>query len=434
MSRNEVNRLLHPYRFLAILPRLLLTIILGLMMALALALAFSELRAQWHDGPHAISSVTHEMPEVDFSLLWSAGKMVAAGKGALLYDGPSFALWRQHLFGAGLQRLDWLYPPPMVAVGIAVSQIPLIPGYFLWMLVVFGVSVLVLRGAGLSWQVVIFGLLGPPMWRGLAIGQYAPLAGALVVAGLLTARRAPVRAGIALAFATLKPHLGILVPIVWVAQRRRTAFCVAAVGTVGLAAVSTASLGPGIWPAFLHGSATSARMLVETPTPTGYPLNAASVFWMARSFGASVALSYAVQAIAAIFAVFAVWKAARHGTEAETATAAVAICMILLVPPYLYASDLVGYSIVIAMIAEQQSAGPLPIFLWLCPGVSEVFTYVTGKAVLPVAFVVTALVAWRQFRASVSSAIKGPIAAPATPVTLFGQTVGEGSAPARHEG
>lgn len=375
--------------------RLSIGFFLLLMVTLAITSTSFELRAQWHDGPYGISTITHEMPEVDYSLLWAAGKLAAAGRASQLYDGPRFVAWRRQLFGNGLQRLDWLYPPPMVVLGMAVARLPLLPGYFLWMALVCGLSIGVLRGAGLSWRVVLLGLFGPPMWRGLAIGQYAPLAASFVVAGLLQARRAPVRAGVEVALATLKAHLGVLVPVVWIAQRRWTAFCVATFGTICLAALSTAVLGVDIWTIFLHGSAVSARALVETPTAIGFPLNAASVFWMMRSFGGSIALSYAAQVGAAGGAAAAVWMAARHGTD--TAAAAVAICLILLASPYLYASDLVGYSIVVAMLAERPAAGPLPLFLWLCPGVSEVFTWVTGKAILPVAIAITAALAWREF-------------------------------------
>lgn len=376
-------------------------IFVSLMMMMAIFSSYFELRAQWHDGLYKISSLTHEMPEVDYSLLWAAGKLASTGHASQLYDGPSFATWRRHLFGDGLQRLDWLYPPPMVALGMAVSRLPLLPGYFLWMALVCVISMWALRGAGLSWRVVLLGFFGPPMWRGLAIGQIAPLAASLVAAGLLEAKGAPVRAGIKLALATLKAHLGVLVPVVWLAQRRWPAFCVATIGTIGLAALSTAVLGFGMWATFLHGSGVSARALVEAPTPSGFPLNAASVFWMARSFSLSIELAYAAQITAAIAATFSVWMAARFGND--TAAAAVTICLIPLVSPYLYASDLVGYSIVVAMLAERQPVGVLPIALWLCPGVSEAFAWLTGKAILPAVMVVAAALAWREFQSRQSS-------------------------------
>lgn len=335
------------------------------------------------------------MPEADYSLLWAAGKMASAGHATALYDGPSFAAWREGLFGPGLQQLDWIYPPPMVALGMAVAHVPLLPGYFLWVALTCGAAIWALRWAGLSWTVVLLGLFGPPTWRGMILGQYAPLAGALVVAGLLTARRAPVAAGLEMALATFKPHLGILVPLVWIAQRRWRAFGIAAASLFGLAALSTVLLGTAVWTAFLHGSRLSDRALLETYFDTGIPANVASVFWMARSFGASISASYIAQMSTAAVAAVVAWIAARRGCD--VAATSVTTCLALLVSPYLWASDLVCYSIVTAMLVERRRFGALPFFLWVCPGISEIFVVLTGKAILPIFIALTAVLAWREF-------------------------------------
>ena len=377
---------------------LLMQALLLLMVGLATGRVAIAVVHQWHDGPFRISSVTGGMPEADYSLLWAAGRMAAAGQATDLYDGPRFARAREQLFGPGLQQLDWIYPPPTIMVGIAVSQIPLLPGYFLWLCLLCGGSIWALRGAGLSWPVVLFGLFGPPTWRALLLGQYSPLAASLVVAGLLQARRRPFRAGIALTLATFKPQLGLLAPIVLLARGNWTALFVAIAGTLALAIMSTAWLGIGIWPAFLHGSSSSGRTLLYSFFPGGDQFHAASVFWMARSFGASIVLSYAAQALAAGMAAAAVVAAARHRTE--SAAVAVAACLTLLVSPYLYTSDFVAYSIAVAMLAERAPLRLLPWFLWLCPGLSDVVVRLTGMQVLPLCVVVAATLAWRDLDAA----------------------------------
>ena len=350
---------------------------------------------QWHDGPFRLSTASRRMPELDFALLWAAGKWAAVADATRLYDGPTFLAWREHLFGPGLFRLDWIYPPPMIALGLAVSRLPLLGAYLLWMAAIGAGSVWVLRRAGLSWRVVLLGLFGPPIWRGLTSGQVSPLAASLVVAGLLQARRTPVRAGLQVALATLKPHLGILVPVVWIAQRRLAAFAVAAAGTFVLAGISLLLFGPGIWAAFLHGSGVSARLLLEPRTPAAYWGGAASVYWMARSFGLSVPLSYDAQGAAAVLALAATIAAARRG--GDTAMMAVTTCLILLVSPYLNYSDLVGYSVVVAMILERRPTAALPMALWIFPGVSSIVSVLTGWQVLPVCVVTAAFLAWREF-------------------------------------
>ena len=362
----------------------------------AVAIAILVVRKQWHDGPYQVSSDTRGMPEADYSSLWAVGKLAAAGHAESAYDGPGFAAWRQEVFGPGLERLDWLYPPPMIAMGAAAALLPLLPGYFLWLLLTSGLAIWALRGAGLRWSVVLFGLFGPPTWRGMLLGQFAPLAAALTVAGLLRAGQAPIRAGLMVAFVTLKPQLGCLIPIVWLARRRWTALAAVLAGTLAIVVVSTAMLGTEIWAAFLRGGGASGRALLETVFVRGYPVNAASVFWMARSFGLPIFACYAVQIATALIAAGLAWMVARrHG---ETGAAVFAVCMALLVSPYLYASDLVAYSIVVAMLVMRRGTfAALPIFLWLCPGLSEVVVVLTGKVLLPVAVVIVAVLSWRAF-------------------------------------
>jgi len=79
------------------------------------------------------------------------------------------------------------------------------------------------------------------------------------------------------------------------------------------------------------------------------------------------------------------------------ATACVTVCLVLLVSPYLYTSDLVGYSLVVAMVAERQPWSAVPLLLWLCPGVSDIFVILTGVQVLPLCMVAVAALAWREF-------------------------------------
>lgn len=370
-------------------------------LGIALATVSVQTAQQWHDGPNKLSSATHRMPELDYALLWAAGKMASNEQAENLYDGTLFLKWREKLFRSNLFRWDWIYPPPMILVAIGVSHLPLLSGYLLWTALICGAAAWVLRTAGLSWRVVLLGLLGPPAWRGVTSGQFAPVAAALVLSGLLQSRRAPVRAGLQLALATLKPHLGILAPLLWIAQRRGVSFATAAAGTLALAGVCTLLFGTTIWPAFFHGGGASVRALLEPLSPEGYWGGTASVFWMARSFGASLALSYAVQFLTAATATVAVWRTARCGSE--LAAAAVTTCVTLLVSPYLYYSDLVGYSVVVAMLAERWGFGMLPAVLWLFPGVSEIFSAFTGKQVLPVFVVLAALLAWREFRACPAS-------------------------------
>ena len=69
-------------RYPARIVPLLTAAFLMLMLCAALVIALFHFTAQWWDGPYHVSSATRVMPEGDYSLLWSAGKMAAAGAAA----------------------------------------------------------------------------------------------------------------------------------------------------------------------------------------------------------------------------------------------------------------------------------------------------------------------------------------------------------------
>jgi len=230
------------------------------------------------------------------------------------------------------------------------------------------------------------------------------LAAALLVAAALRARRAPVWAGVLAAMVTLKPHVGLLLPIAWAGQRHWRAFVVAGICTLLLAAVSTLVLGGDTWVAFVYGGSGSGKALLQA-MPTAYPLNAASVFWMLRSVGVSIPTAYGGQGVAAVAAAILLWASRRRAAGNDRATAALTACLTLFVSPYLYASDLVGYSVAVALlIAVRPQRLRLLLLLWIAPGLSEIVCALGGRPMLPAFVAAATLLAWRWAAADASAA------------------------------
>jgi hypothetical protein len=354
------------------------------------------LHLQWQNGPSLPSSVYHSMPEGDFASLWAAGRFVRAHMPAGVYDGATFQAWRQQLFGVDLTRFDWLYAPPMIVLGIAVSYLPLLPSYLLWCGAIVVLSLWALRRAGVPWAVALLGFLGPATWHGLILGQYAPLAGAFSVAALLHARTRPLPAGIAAALAALKPQLGVLIPLAWIARRRWRAFATAVAGVALLGFVSTAMLGVAIWPAFLHGGGESGRMILAGASGSADPPNAASFFALLRALDVPIGIAYAAQAACALAAAAQAIRAGLRDEADDERLTMLTVALSLLVSPYLYASDLVGYSIAVAMLARRRPTWWFPLaLLWLAPGLAGPITLVLGWPVLPLCVPIVAALIWR---------------------------------------
>ena len=238
------------------------------------------------------------LPTGDFSNLWSAGRLARSGNLPVLYGADAFTAWKQAAFGHAVTQNDWIYPPLVLPLGAVLSLLPVPLGFLLWSLGTMGAMVWLLRLAGLSWAVVVLGVGCPAEWLSLIYGQYGGILGCLTFAGLALAATRPVAAGIMLGLVTLKPQIGLLAPLAWLAAGRWRAIAVACAVFVVLAVVPALWFGPASWTLFLRHSGVMARALVEAKFGQGYQLTGTSVFWMLRSFGLDVKAAYLGQCVA----------------------------------------------------------------------------------------------------------------------------------------
>jgi hypothetical protein len=309
------------------------------------------------------------MPEEDFANLWSAGHLVRMGRLDWVYSSQLFQIWKQSQFGTSLRTQDWIYPPTVLLIGVPLSFLPLVPAFILWDSATLLIAVILLRYARLPWPILIVGLLAPATWRSVLLGQYGVITGALVVAGLLLAPRYPVRAGIMLGISTLKPQQGIITPVAWLAARYWKAITAAAVtfGLMGIAIILW--LGSHAWKLFFINSSAMARGILDALPPQPNISTGVSVFWMCRTMGGTIAMSYSAQIAVAIVAVIFVYRAWLITDIDPLTRVAFTACCSLLITPYGYTSDMVAFSIAVVIILSnnQWRLRLIDVFLWLWP-------------------------------------------------------------------
>ncbi len=359
---------------------------------------FDSVRMNWSLAPFLQPPGPHAMPEGDFINLWSAGHLVRLGQMKFLYSHALFQAWKQGQFGADLLVQDWIYPPTVLLIGVPLSFLPLGPAYLLWDLVTFAIAVVLLRAARLPWRIIGAGLAGPATWSSLMLGQYGPLAGGLVVAGLLLAPRYPIRAGIMLGLATVKPQQGAIVPIAWLAARSWRAIAAACVMFAVMALAVILGFGVAAWTLFFTKSSVIAKDILEASPPQPIINTGVSVFWMLRTLGSGVALAYAAQLAAALGSMVVVYRAWRKPDAEPLARMALTVCLSLLITPYGYAFDMVAYSIAVAVIVanNQWKLRLIDVVLWLWPAYSPAVTLLSGVLLTPIVISIAAAQAWTQ--------------------------------------
>lgn len=353
---------------------------------------------------------------VDFYVFWAAARLALQG---LALDAFDVARLQEVSGVVDDEWMPWAYPPGFLMLLMPFALLPFAPawgafnlagaGALLWALKAFSAGrVQVLLAAGLA----------PAMLPCLLVGQTTLLWAAGLVAALAALRAdRPVLAGICIGLLTLKPQLGLLIPVALLACGAWRAMIAAALTALVLAAIPTALFGAAYWPQML---ATMGRHgdIVRT-TIAGLKLMI-SAYSALASLGVpeplALALQWALAGLAAV-AVFVVWRRPAAGFDRR---AAMLLTAIPLASPYLwhYESALMAPAALFMLRAGVIGARPaagliLGLAMWIGLAPSTLAMLQTGSAdVFRLVFVPIALAA---FAACLRHATRQPAAAAPAP-------------------
>lgn len=267
----------------------------------------------------------------DFVVFWPAARAILDGNMMALYvgDGMHDAMLQYHPDGA-MERLTWQYPPH---AGLLFSPIGLLPypvAYVTWF--TLGVAALVgaLTVAKVDRRAIIVLLLTSPIFLAFITGQIALFVTSLMLIAVFWAKPRPILAGLAAGLLTVKPQLGVFLPLVFIAGGHWRAFASAAVCSLALWLGSAAVLGVDVWVAFFERLGLVSDLVAEGVMPYRRMLNiyAASNFALIPQ-----SVAYVITAIAGLIAACAIIWTCRK-TENPRWRYAVLAAASLLVTPY----------------------------------------------------------------------------------------------------
>nr|WP_281376867.1 glycosyltransferase family 87 protein [Acidocella aromatica] len=322
-------------------------------------------------------------PECDFSDFWRAGLTARLPGGS--FPHPSVHPGVQFPLPGGYHE-GFPYPPTMLLPAGLISHLPFEPAFFVWTAAWIAAAALALRWAKLSWPVITAALLSPAALWNIELGQMGLIGGALLVAGMLAPGR-PLAGGALLGLLSCKPQFGLLVPAVLVGGRNWRA------GQGFLLCCATLSLavllcfGWPVWHDYLHAGAHGGISLLNAPFAPGVAEGSGvSVFWLLRSLGAGLGLAYAVQATILLLAFAATAWLWRSPGFAPLDRVALTVILTLLATPYGYTDDMVGFSIVLAALAERRGwqIGMLDALFWMWPAICQPVSMATGVLFTPI--------------------------------------------------
>ncbi|MEM9171060.1 MAG: glycosyltransferase family 87 protein, partial [Pseudomonadota bacterium] len=244
-------------------------------------------------------------------------------------------------------RLTWQYPPTMFLLVAPFALAPFALGAFAWSggsALVFGAA---LRGAGVPWASILAIAASTSALQAFVTGQNGFMTAALLLGAALAPDRHPLVAGLCAAALSVKPQLGLLIPIAYAAAGCWRAFAVAALGAAALAGAATGVYGAAIWGDFAAGLGAVSDRVADGV----YPLDKmATPFAFAKYAGLARPLAMAVHAgaaLAAAGAVAIIWAR----VKAADLRAASLIAATFFVAPYAYYYDLILLAAPLAFLA-----------------------------------------------------------------------------------
>lgn len=277
---------------------------------------------------------------IDFVAFWAAAKLAVAGEAVVAFDPQALVAAQSLTPDATRSVYMWLYPPSFHLLITPLGLIGFSAAFAIFSAVTIGLYILALG----SWARPVPGGLAlavaaPPVGFVLLVGNASLLwMAALLCALSLLARERPRSAGAMIALLTLKPQLGLLIPVALIAGRHWRATLWAAIATAAIVALTIAVFGIGYWFEFFR---TMARTTVDFAADGANTETMITWYAFARQFGAGNETALAVQMLSLAAAAGAVGLLWSRRSVAPDMKLAVLLLATLISTPYAFQYELV---------------------------------------------------------------------------------------------
>lgn len=275
----------------------------------------------------------------------------AAGNAA--YGGTLAAAQTADIIG------PWMYPPPTIFFVLPLAGL----SYHLALLAMLATTAALYLAATGAWLRqgglgLLLGLAAPPTFYNLMFGQTSFLPAGLLGLGLFLLRRRPWLAGILIGLASVKPHLGVLLPLALLAGGHWKSFCAAAATVLGLIAASLLAFGSEPWFAFigttllyLDGFAHNAYAWRFMPSMLSL------AHWAGATLDGAQAVQWLASAACAVL-VAGAWWLGRARPASHAAQCALLLAAAPLVVPMVFYYDLVVLVVAAACLLHDMQLHP----------------------------------------------------------------------------
>lgn len=303
----------------------------------------SRLDSHLHTGPSSLIGR-------DFVNIWHGGHEAIAHGAGVVYDREAY---RRTLYPeTGLVGFyTFSYPPHMLLLslpfGLTGYLVSLALWSFLGLALFWHAARPWLRDVRLpGWAVLVLPAAIVNIWA----GHFGFLIGALALYGWRTAQTHPARSALAFAVMTVKPHMGILIPVILAMKRQWRTILLSGAGMVALVGLSALVFGLDSWSIWLSSTLAFQAGLIEIVPRQPYSFMMPTVGRMLYAVTTDEMLVALGQIMIGVYAVIAIYWAhtRRVGTRDLGLLSLIAIPLIL---PYSFTYDMVAMCLVALVCA-----------------------------------------------------------------------------------
>jgi len=286
----------------------------------------------------------------DFLNTWMGGRSLFQGGPASWFDYRVYSAMLQQMLGGPYPDVYWSYPPHVVLFVWPFGLMPYLPAYIAWCIAGVGLY-LIACSSIIPRERLLFLAVAPGVALCVFCGQNGFYTSALLIGGLLNLDRRPVLAGVLFGILTVKPQLGLLLPVLLLLERRWVTIAAAATTTAILVAATAALFGWNVWLEFWQKVLPQQLWLTENGEGLLYSL-VASAFFGARLVGLPLGVAWAIQYVVAVVAFAAVvwtyWK-----RRDPALSLALFVTATFLFTPYILNYDMVIFGFVVALLRDR---------------------------------------------------------------------------------
>ncbi|HML06625.1 MAG TPA: glycosyltransferase family 87 protein [Xanthobacteraceae bacterium] len=297
----------------------------------------------WVDGTHFVIGR-------DFLNTWMGGRSVFGDGPAAWFDLRVYNAALREMLGTDYQEHYWSYPPHVLLFTWPFGLMPYLPAYIAWCLTGIALYLIACSGA-IARDRLMFLAVAPGVAVCVFFGQNGFYTAALLIGGLLSRDRRPVLAGALFGILTIKPQIGLLLPVVLLLERRWVTIASALATAAVLVAATAMLFGWDVWIEFWQKVVPQQQWL--TANGGGLLLaQAASVFYGARLMCLPAGIAGGMQATVAILAFAAlVWTYCKR--RDPVLSLALFVTASFLVTPYILNYDMVVFGFVVALMYKR---------------------------------------------------------------------------------